>query len=459
METTPGYGALVRESLEFPFPEVRPRQGIISSLPEPALFNLVHIITGVRRSGKTFYEFQLIHRLLAAGVPRDRIFYFNFADDRLKPASTTLLNDVLDEYWRQVPEARKEGAYLFLDEVQESDEWQGFCQRVAEHEKVTLVITGSSSKLSSDQIASTFRGRSLECHMLPLSFAEYCRFHSIELPEDGQLEDAGSVSPQMKTSLESAYDRYLIEGGFPGVQALDAPTRTLMLQSYVRDVIARDVVERSTRLDVTIATQMALFALRDTACDFSVNRLLDMLRRVGYHTSWDTVNEGVHLLEQSYLISMLKEYSVALAEKTTAIPKVYACDQGMAYAVSRASQQDVGKRLETAIYVELMRRARGTRPDVVTSYTAPTTEKVDFLVGDSLAAEPYLPIQVTADMSRPKTRKREVSSLERAMNIAHLKDGLIITLREEAEIPSDAGHIRAIPAWKWSLMKADDSVF
>lgn len=89
----------------------------------------------------------------------------------------------------------------------------------------------------------------------------------------------------MKTSLESAYDRYLIQGGFPGVQTLDAPACTLMLQSYVRDVMARDVVERSSGLDVTIATQMALFALRDTACDFSVNRLLEMLRRVGYRTS------------------------------------------------------------------------------------------------------------------------------------------------------------------------------
>ncbi len=166
----------------------------------------------------------------------------------------------------------------------------------------------------------------------------------------------------------------------------------------------------------------------------------------------------MHLLEQSYLISMLKEYSVALAEKTTAIPKVYACDRGMAYAVSQASQQDIEKRLETAAYVELMRRSKGTRPDMVTSYAAPTTEKVDFLVGDSLAAEPYLPIQVTTDMTRPKTRKREISSLERAMNLAHLENGLIITLREEAEIPGDAGHIRAIPAWKWSLMRADDGI-
>jgi len=86
---------------------------------------------------------------------------------------------------------------------------------------------------------------------------------------------------------------------FPGVQLLDAPTRTLMLQSYVRDVIARDIVERSSRLDVTIATQMVLFVLRDTACEFSVNRLLEMLRKVDYRTSWETVNEGVHMLSSA----------------------------------------------------------------------------------------------------------------------------------------------------------------
>lgn len=154
-----------------------------------------------------------------------------------------------------------------------------------------------------------------------------------------------------------------------------------------------------------------------------------MLRNVGYRTSWDTVNEGVHLLEQSYLISMLREYSVALAEKTTAVPKVYACDQGMVYSVSRASQQDLGKRLETVVYIELMRRTRGTRPDMVTSYIVPTTRKVNFLIGDSLATEPYLLIQVTADMMYPKTRRRKVSSLKRAMDIVHLEEGLIITLR------------------------------
>ena len=152
--------ALVAEAREQPLPNFVPRSEIIRELAEPARFNLVEIITGMRRSGKTFYLYQKMSQLLEAGVPRDRLFYFDFADDRLSPLAPDTMTSVIEEFWRQVPEARTEGCYLFLDEVQEMERWQGVCQRLAEHEKVTLVITGSSSKLSSEEIATKFRGRS-----------------------------------------------------------------------------------------------------------------------------------------------------------------------------------------------------------------------------------------------------------------------------------------------------------
>ena len=167
---------------------------------------------------------------------------------------------------------------------------------------------------------------------------------------------------------------------FPGVQLLDAPTRTLMLQSYVRDVIARDIVERSSRLDVTIATQMALFVLRDTACEFSVNRLLEMLRKVDYRTSWETVNEGVHMLSSACFRNTLSH----LQRRPLPFPRSMRAIR--AWCIP--SRMQASKTLE-----------RDTRPDMATSYTVPTTGKVNFLVGDSLAVEPYLPIQVTTDMT------------------------------------------------------------
>ena len=452
--TLQDYAALVQEAREFELPVLSRRSDIMGPLPAPAVFNLVHIITGIRRCGKTFYAFQLMSDLLRGGVPRDRMFYFNFADDRLKPAPASLLNDILEEYWRQVPQARREGAYLFLDEVQEADNWQGFCQRVAEHERVTLVITGSSSKLSSDEIATSFRGRSQEHPMFPLSFREFCEFKGLAVPDADELRHAGTVSPQVRTQLEASFDEYLTRGGFPGVQKLSGPDCISMLQAYMRDVVARDVVERYGRLDISLVNQVALFGLRNTACDLSINKLVEGLRSVGYKTSWDTVNEVVRLFCQAHLFSLLPEYSVALSPDSTQVQKVYAIDPGMAYATAWANQQDIGKRLETAIYIELMRRMAGSRVEAVTSYTVPSAkkEKVDFLVGDALALEPYALYQVTVDMTVEKTRRRELGSLEAAMLKTGIANGTVITLREEGSAQVAGGQIAIIPAWKWALL-------
>ena len=445
---------IVQEALAFEFPSVSPRDDVIEALPEPAPFNLVHIITGIRRCGKTFYAFQWARRLLDRGVDRSRIFYFNFSDDRLRPAPASLMNDVIDEYWRQVPRARSEGCYLFLDEVQEAGSWQGFCQRIAEHEKVTLVITGSSSKLSADDIATEFRGRSQEHPMHPLSFREFCLFHDVLVPEVARLRDTGAVPPQSRTELEGAFDRYLVEGGFPGVQSLTRGSRIQMLQAYLRDVVARDVVERSARTDISLANQVGLFCLRNTGCDLSVNNLVEDLKSIGYRTSWEKVSEVVRFFEQAHLVGLLREFSMSIAPSTTVPDKVYAIDQGMAYATSRASQQDIGKRLETAVYMELMRRTANARMETVASYTArtPAREKVDFLIGDALATDPYELLQVTVDMTSEKTRRREVGSLEIAMGETRVGRAAIITLREEGLIEGEHGEIEIIPAWKWSLM-------
>lgn len=445
----PDYPTLVQEMREYRFPHPRRRLPVIDSLPQPAMFNLVHILTGMRRSGKTFHLFQLINDLLQSGVPRERIFYFNFSDERLQPMPEDALGQVITEFWRQNPDSRTQGTYLFLDEVQETEYWQGFCQRLAEHECVTLVITGSSSKLSSEQIATTFRGRSYAHEVLPLSFREYCDFQDLNAPE----ADADAFSPQTTTAMESAFDRYLIEGGFPGVQSLPPAGRIDMLQSYMRDVVARDAAEQLGRGEISLANQIALFALRNTACELAVSKLTAQLEQVGYKLYWNKARRILDLLEQAFLCYELGEYTTSLKPNTTVVPKIYAEDPGLVYAVSRANQQDVGKRLETAIYLELRRRQFGKRTDSITSLTLPTAkqEKVDFLIGDALGMEPYSAIQVTADMTNPRTRKREIAALEQTMHRIHDVTGTIITLREEGSILTDAGTINVIPAWKWAL--------
>ena len=445
--------SLVRSRLMESIPSVSKRDDVVRMLPEPARFNLVHIITGMRRSGKTFYLFQLMHELLLHGIPHERLLYFDFSDDRLKPLRHDVMQAVVDEYWRQVPDARTQGCYLFLDEVQEVENWQGFCQRVAEQESVTLVITGSSSKVSSSEIATQFRGRSHVHEMWPLSFTEYCRFHHKQLPDS----PARTYAPQEITYMESVFDTYLQWGGFPGIQRASEQDRIELLQGYVRDVVARDVAERGGREDIALTMQLALFAIRNTACELSANELAKRLKDAGYTAYWGKVQSLLELLQEAYLIHYLPEYTTMLKPGTTATPKVYAEDPGLAFAVSRANQQDFGKRLETLVYIELRRRLSGRRTDTVSSLTVPggKGEKVDFLVGDALAIEPYELLQVTYGMQANRTRKRELDSLVAAMRYTNLREGTIISLRERETVQTDAGTIHIVPAWQWCIEDSD----
>ena len=154
-------------------PDAFARDLDLGPVAEPARGNLATVVTGVRRCGKTFRLYQEMRRILDAGVDPGRLMYFNFEDERLKPYAPSLLAEVLDTYYALHPDAKTEGAYLFLDEVQEVPEWGAFLRRVIDSERATVYVTGSSSKMLSSSLASEFRGRSLSRELFPMSLSEY----------------------------------------------------------------------------------------------------------------------------------------------------------------------------------------------------------------------------------------------------------------------------------------------
>lgn len=460
---------LVAERLHQDIPVVVERDDIMEPLPRPARFNRVQIICGMRRSGKTFYLFQLMNHLLEDGLPKKLLFYFDFSDDRLPTTEPRLMDAVLEEYWRQVPETRSQGCYLFLDEVQDCPNWQGTCRRIAENETVTLCITGSSSKVSSEGIATDFRGRSHVHEMLPCSFGEFLRFHEELLPRgttaESCIEDVreDAVPPQERTALEALFDRYLVIGGFPGIQKDTPAARLEVLQGYVRDVVSRDVADRMS-IGPALAHQAALFVLRNTSCETSVNSVKEALQEGGGSIGWETTSQMIQLLEQAYLFFEVHEYSKGMLPNRRNPPKFYAVDPGLAFSVSRASQEDAGKRLETAAFLELKRRMAGRRADSISSWTetGKRGRKVDFLVGESFAGEgtasdPYLLLQVSLSLASEKTRRREIASLDAAFEATGLPEGTIVTLREEEDCLSEHGKVHIVPAWKWFLSRQNAS--
>lgn len=235
-------------------PEVFDRDLDLGPVLAPARGNLATVVTGIRRCGKTYRLFQEMHRIIREGHNPEHIFYFNFEDERLKPYSPQLLSEVLDTFFAMRPSAKRGGAFLFFDEIQEVPEWGAFLRHVIDTEKVTLYVTGSSSKMLSTGLASEFRGRSLSRELFPMSFSEFVRYCGVELKAAGEgLPQAfgSTISAQLRNLLPE----YLKRGGFIATQPFPPSDRVLLLQEYAYRTVNMDVIERYDVRNQVVATQ------------------------------------------------------------------------------------------------------------------------------------------------------------------------------------------------------------
>lgn len=183
----------------------------LGNVPAPAQGNRVKVIVGVRRCGKTWRLFQEIARLEREGVPRQRILYFNFDDERLRPYDRLLPSQVMERFYTMSPGAR-EGAYLFLDEIQDIPDWGVFMRRMVDTEALCCYVTGSSSKMLSTEVATEFRGRATHYELSPYSFREYARAQGVR---EDMLEPGTALPEQGRLDLSRLCDEYLVRGGVP----------------------------------------------------------------------------------------------------------------------------------------------------------------------------------------------------------------------------------------------------
>ena len=226
----------------------------------PRAGNLVKVVTGMRRSGKSYRLFQEMDALISSGVPQRRICYFNFDDDRLGPVTPGTGDDLLEAFRYLNPETSpEEGLYLFLDELQEMDGWGRWLRRIVDTTRATIYVTGSSSKMLSREISTEFRGRALDFELLPFSFGEVVSLEPSLAARRGDPVHAPSHQAQLQALLDADRDK----GGFPAVQDLPRPRANALLQSYAQRVVAKDVVERNnmSRRRVSSALESRLLGL------------------------------------------------------------------------------------------------------------------------------------------------------------------------------------------------------
>lgn len=418
----------------------------LGKIPSPKIGSTAKVIVGMRRSGKTFRLYQEILAILQTGIGANRICYFNFDDDRLQPYSDALVSDVLEEFYEINPEARAEGAYLFFDEVQDVPGWDVTVRRILDTEKVALYVTGSSSRMLSEDVATEFRGRSISYELLPYSFREYLRANGDE-PAPGTSLDGKAIASRLKRALRS----YLMEGGFPAAQGLDDLERAQLLQGYAQLTVARDVVERFGFSNAAFARSLARSIITSSARDVSISRLDSKGRSSGYSPGRAAVSELIDAFEDAHLAYQVFEFSYSAQKIRLGGMKVYAADPGLYWASSIATDDGLTFAFETAVYLELRRRRRTGRLADIAMLKLASRKEVDFIEGDAALDEAALLVQVCFDMGSPKTQEREISAMREAMARFDLKKGLIVSFADEFDVAVEEGTIEVCPAWKWLL--------
>jgi predicted AAA+ superfamily ATPase len=428
------------------FTPIFPRDLDLGKPRTPQAGNLVTVVVGMRRSGKTYRLFQEIETLLKEGLSPRSILYFNFEDDRLRPLTSAVGDLVIETFYELNPQAKTEGAYFFLDEVQEIPDWGIWLRRVIDTEKASVYVSGSSAHILAADVATEFRGRSLTSELLPYGFSEYLRYHNNGIP-----------TPPFSTAdtlqLKKMFEQYLVQGGFPAVQNEKPELAISILQGYAKLVVARDVIERHNLNNPLAVSLFSQQALAYNGRELSLRKTEARLRTQGVPVSRATLGEALAYFEDAFLLAQVRLYSRALSEDSNMPPKVYAIDPGLAYANSLASSEDIGQRFEDAIYLELRRRNPHRRDKLISTFKTKTGGYgVDFIADDALEPAKVQLVQVCADIEDAKTRSREIRALRAAMEQITVPKGTIVTLGTTAEeLDFEEGHITIIPAWTWLL--------
>ena len=434
----------------FPIPGMTVRDLDLGEPLRPSVGNRVKVVVGVRRCGKTWRLYQEVARLERAGVDRRKILYFNFDDERLKPYDRLLPSQVMERFYTLSPDARQ-GAYVFFDEIQDVPDWGVFMRRMVDTEQVSLYVTGSSSKMLSVEVATEFRGRATSYELSPYSFREFARCRGAR---EATLAPGALRGEQDRLDLARMCSDYLTQGGYPEAQGMGDVERVGMLQDIAANVVAADVVERHDLGGARTARMVAMLCLASSSRKLSLTKLHNRLKSQGVAIGWEGLTALVGYLEEANLMYRIPEYTTSVAENSRKASKAYANDQSLMVAVSAAASEDAGLALETAVYLELRRRASFGRKNSIMTYAPKDGQKtleVDFVEGDALLGEVRSLVQVCADMTGGVTRNRELRALEIAMGEIGADRGAVVTLDAEQVVNVKTGIVEVVPAWRWLL--------
>lgn len=378
---------------------------------------IIKIVTGVRRCGKSMLLELYQNYLKEHGIEVEQIIAINFEDlDYEELTDYKKLYNYLKSHLTE-----NKMTYIFLDEIQNVENFPKVLDSLYIKDNVDIYVTGSNAYMLSSEIATVISGRYVQIEMLPLSFREY-------MESTGNMNDRGIK-----------YAEYLQNSSFPYTLELKNQPNEIReyLEGIYNTIVVKDIVNRKKITDTAMLKSLLQFVFDNIGNPLSPKKIADTMTSAGRKIDTRTVERYLEAFCESYIIYKAKRYDIKGKQYLKTLDKYYIVDIGMRYMLLGSRQVDAGHILENVVYLELLRRGYEVFVGKIDSF------EVDFVAQDHKG---IIYFQVALTIHDENTLKRELRPLE-AIQDHYPK--IILTMDEEPEEQYEG--IRRINARDWLL--------
>jgi predicted AAA+ superfamily ATPase len=404
-----------------------PRRAYLDFLIRSKDRQIIKVVSGIRRCGKSTLFELYCEWLLAAGVLSEQIIFINLENiDFEHLNSYRTLYDYINQ--RLLPDKMN---YVFVDEIQHVAQFEKAVDSLFIKANVDIYITGSNAYFMSGELATSLTGRYVELNMLPLSFAEYC---------DG----LALYGADMAASKMERYAGYLNDGAFPYTLQLHKQNKDIgeYLRGIYNSILLKDVVARLKVADVMMLESVVRFVFDNIGNILSTAKIAKTMTTAGRKIDQKTVEKYLKGLMDSLLIHQVKRYNIKGKQHLATLEKYYVADLSLRSLLVGAGHSDQGHILENIVYLELLRRGN----EVYVGQLA--DGEVDFVaVSPTNSGQSTCYYQVAATVLDTNTLQRELASLNK---IADHFPKILLTLDEVGANTTHNG-IRQLNVLNWLL--------
>lgn len=344
--------------------------------------DLIKVLTGIRRSGKSVMLDLIKQELLASGVKENQFITFNF--ENMSFAHLCHAQALRDEIIR-LSNGISGKLYLFFDEIQEVQDWEKCINSLRVELNCDIYITGSNAKLLSGELATYLAGRYVEFIIYPFSFAEFLALYNTIYPD---------------TDKAVAFKKYLHFGGMPYLAALryDEAACRQYLQDVYNSVELKDIVKRNNIRDIDMLERILAYITANVGNIFSANVIAKYLKSEGRSMAAETIINYIKACTDAFLFYQVKRQDVQGKKLLAINEKYYVADHGIREAVLGGNMKDINLVLENIVYMELLRRGYKVYVGKV------DTKEIDFICERQ---QQRIYIQVAYILASPETIERE----------------------------------------------------